>query len=697
MRMLRSLVCGLAILTAVHAADGMVTPAYPPLVESPVDTVWLSESRPLQGKIDDERPDGTLVLTVDGVTQTLNAKQYVRIEHRCMADEAVKRRATAALAARDWDDVVRTVRWGVQHHADVAVVDAVLEAIAVMPTQTVLAEVALGVWAEKPDPAREEALVRTVLRADVHWRLGRQHLVKLLMAAKRDDDAMTALRDWLQVAPAELEAIRPLAGLEEQRGNLRVAVELWRRGWEGRQDGVSGIAYARLLVRRGEPERAAEVAIALQARADTAAAGRGLLGAVRTVQGRTDEALPLLAAALTGDLSPDLAAMVRYDQALCWWRQGRMAEARAAWSELSLPEAAQAVATVDRQPLPQADVQGAPGLSADRIALHNTMLALERDPTAPLPAEVVRQPGRPAQLVRAVSTAFAGTLAPSDLRLLVAIEDPVALRWQAYAHLVAKRYDQALAVLARLPENDGYALAYRLHIATERRDVAMATALWRRVQDAPDAPHAWLARVAPGFDAVDRVNVQEGFDQEGVAPPSGWTYLAPGTGIQLYQRGGRLWFDGEQRLGGAVTRACRTVMTTDLRRVVARFDVAGLASAIIGIEIMDTSRMNGIAVGVRSDGAQAWRECRQGVWSPWTTLSERQRPGMAMLAVDCSRGSVRLMLPSEPDKPRRLGAWSGADQKELSVALFGSADAGARWKGGVDDVRIELAKSGSAF
>lgn len=694
---MRRITSGSHVILLAGLLAAMVPAAdYPSLVESKLDVVLLNGGQPISGFIKETRADGTVVIDCHGTVQAFPKSRYERIEPRILAGDSVKRRGAVVLKARDWDDVLRTVQWGVKHQAKTESLELARAALAAEPAQPKLAEATLALLRDpelKTEPKVIEEIIRSVLKADSHWRDGRRMLIATLTeAGGRDADVEAALAEWLEFAATEPEPLRAMVAIHEKKGDTRSAVNMMRRLWESAKNSTDGIDYARLLFRIGDFKRAQEVAGQLIDQEATAGTAKAIIGSIRLIAGKTDESEPLLRAASTVKLPEDLAPVAAYNLALACYRMGKMDEARMRWSALDHPMARYALAVLDRQPV--TDVEALKPIAA-QVQLHNAMLDIETHPGSQPVLEGMTTPATaPVRFVQAVAAAFRTGAGPETVRTLGEFPGVVSLRWQAYAHLVNKRFDAALTVLDQLPPEDGYAIAYRLHIALERKDTSAANDCWSRLQSSSNPPRDWMARMQLVFDAAQHENLLERFDLEGVTPPSGWVYHAFGTGIQVHQQGGRLWLEGKQRKSAeAVTRAWRLVKRDQLKRVIADFDIAAIGNAIAGIEILDGQRRSGVALGVKADRTVSWRQRgANGPWSDWTPLAMKTGDGLAKLAVEYTNGQAKVFQIDAPDKVELLGTWDGRGGKtnELCVALFGSADEGQEWKVGVDEVRIEL-------
>lgn len=665
------------------------------LEEIPLDTVWLNGGTPMHGIINEIRADGTVVITIDATNEkdgkvvTLPKSRYERIVRRISAADSLKKNSEGLLAARDWDAILKAVKWGMDREsAKAEALTLASKAVTLNPAQVALAEIVLANLGDKGDPQQVEDLVRKVLGADSHWRNGRKHLVKLLTDGNRNEELLVALNEWLVVAPTDPDPCTQMAEIKESAGDLKGAISLRRRIWESQHAGPAGVAYAFILLRCGEFQKAIDVSAQLADQEATARPAKAIAGSAKLFLGKTEEAEPLLKAATDGELPEAMVTMAKYNLALSQHRLGRDEDARALWSALDHPMARYALAVLDRQAF--TEIEKLTPL-APQVLIHNALLATERNPASVLPDDIQTIPGRQAQLLQAVVKACkAGTVEAA--RSLNIFPGPVSLRWQAYVHLTGKRWDDALAVLDQLPADDGYALAYRFFIALEKKDAARVNELWAQLQTSRNPPREWVARMSLVMQANSSENIQERFDLEGVVPPSGWVYSTPGTGITLQQHGGCLWFEGKQRKSGdEVSRAFRPVKQERLRRVVAVMDLTRATSAIVGIEILEApQRRSGIALGVQLDRSLAWRERRNGVWSEWKSTSMKVGEGKVTVALEYTSGQVKTFMVDTPDKFEKLGDWDGRSNSELYVSVFGTAEEGQEWKAGVEDVRIEL-------
>lgn len=715
-----------AIWSIQFLATTLVAVDYPPLNEVSFDTVWLPGGRPIHGIITEEKADGTIVIKDNGLEQKFSRGGYEKIDRRISINELIVKRGTAIIAARDWDELVRTVHWAVEHKEQKEALTLAQKALASEPTQSKIAELLLGLMDQatqtvkpltevpgdsvKPEVTPEvspsgeeqtaraaqdkqaELIIRTVLKADIRWRVGRRKLIQLLSQTGRDADLEKELHEWLVVAPTDAEPLQKMIGLKIKKGDIRGAMNLQRRLWESSSDAQEGVSYSYLLLRCGDAPRSLDVANKIIAKDAANVTAKAVAGSAYLALGKTAEAEPLLRAAVGGTLNPEWHEIAQYNLGLVCFRLGNVTEARAVWSTLSVPVAHYALAILDRQPIIKNDEFLPLSMQVD---VHNTILDNANHLAQMTISDDVQNASIPQlRLLLAVRDIVKSSASIESMKPLSGIPGASARRWQAYAHMTAKRYDEALTVLDQLPSNDGYALAYRLYIALEQKDFVKANDIWQQLQSSVSPPRDWMALMQLVFDAARSDNLNERFDLEGATPPSGWVYSAIGTGIREYQQGGKLWMDGKQRLAmDAVTRAWRLVREDRLKRVVAELDIAQAKSAITGIEIMDSSRRTGVALGIKEDRSVVWRQLHMvGGWSEWATTKIKVNEGIISLGLDYSKGKVTAFQVDAPDQQEPLGNWDGqlAKQDELSVSLFGTAAEGVEWKSGIDNIRIEL-------
>jgi len=154
--------------------------------------------------------------------------------------------------------------------------------------------------------------LRSALREDGLHSASRQLLVKLLLEAKRTDEALAVLQDGLQSQPAQIGWAMALARLQLERGDLAAAWQTldFSLPAAGQSADYQGFA-AHLLQRQGRAREAAEhyLAAARLAPGD----GRWWLGLGLALEndGRSAEAREaFLRARQSGTLSGDLTALV---------------------------------------------------------------------------------------------------------------------------------------------------------------------------------------------------------------------------------------------------------------------------------------------------------------------------------------------------------------------------------------------------
>ena len=190
----------------------------------------------------------------------------------------------------------------------------------------------------------------------------------------------------------------------------------------------------------------------------------------------------------------------------------------------------------------------------------------------------------------------------------------------------------------------------------------------------------------------DELLVEEFDWVEGDSLASGWQVLAPGTNIRVHARGGALLFAGEQVASDdSVTRAWRMIAADRFKKALATFDIDGIGQAAVGIEVLDSQRSNGVALGILADNKLGWRAMKGGAWGPWQDLKLRVEGTKPVLHIELNAGRV-YVVPAA-DKPTQrfsLGDGTVPITGFLTLSLFGTAEAGSAWHVGVLSLETQL-------
>lgn len=690
------LVGGLAALLAapLSGAD-----AYLELVVKEYDTIVLKNGAgTILGKVTVINSDGSMMVEEIGRpgARTIQANQIERTEFHLTAPKVIEKRGNQALAKNDIDDVVKTLRWAEENAAkypDLKPAALALgeKAIAKAPTNTVLGSRVIAMYLEQEKPKEAETLARKLVQADARYNEGYEFVAKALEAdPTREEELKAWVNDWLKIQPTAFRPNKYLAGLHERTGQLRLSQEAYRKCWTLHKDQDSGLGYARVSLRRGEVEKALDAATQLAAVPDLADEAKAIAGSAKLAQGDLQGATTLLQDALLGKLSDDTGKLVRYNLGYAMLRANQGAKARELWKDLGTPVAGLALACLERKPFEQVETLPTPALKQLAREL-NAAVGLEAREFA-LAGALDPAAGKRALFMTQVAKVLQSGGSEASVRELAQTQTVESQRWQAYAHLIAGRFKECEAVLAQLPAEDGYALAYRLTMADAAKDQNRAIDLLKRLAASPNVPRDWLARVMTIYDSANDEFKDEPFDwPEGDAPSAGWQFASPGTGIRIHVGGGQLLFEGTQTASAdPVTRAWAMVAGARFKQVKLELDISKVGNATAGLEVLDGGRQNGIALGVRGDSRLAWRELRNNAWGPWQNLEWQLQGTKAALCVDHTNGRFMAFMAEDPTHKLALGQGLAAASAELCVGVFGTADPGVEWKLAAEGMQVHL-------
>jgi hypothetical protein len=127
-----------------------------------------------------------------------------------------------------------------------------------------------------------------------------------------------------------------------------------------------------------------------------------------------------------------------------------------------------------------------------------------------------------------------------------------------------------------------------------------------------------------------------------------------------------------------------------LRQVRLDLDLTGVATATVGLEVLNEARQNGIALAVRGDSRLAWRELQGGVWGKWEDIPLQIQGTHASLCVEYSNGRLMAFMPDEATQKHPLGNGLAQPGASLAVGIFGTAEPGTAWKLGAEGIQIHL-------
>ena len=717
-----ALLLAIALGTATAAETERI-----PLTAIEYDTIWLINGGQVVGTVLGSQADGAIRFDRIGKPTTLIPKnEIVRVERHQTLPEAVSRRGDQAIAAADWIDVQRILRFVLEKNdeakpapADVpktaeakpgeetvkkpepkksavldlpalkeAGIEVARKALATKPTTEVAALAVQLAW-ERGDPQAVLGFAQTGLTADPNWTPGYENQAKIFLEAKQDDRMRALVKIWLERQPTAFEANRYMARLAEAAGDIKTATEAYRKGFDLHKDWESALGFARCSLKRGDRDECARAAKALIEANQLVAPAKIWLGSALLKTGSPEavaQAQTLLEAGLAGTLDSETAGVGRYNLGLLHQRAGRLDETRKLWSQVPGPLGQVAMAQLDRKPIPPA---GAPSALAPLIAEHNACIELENKRWQNvLSGGLDLTASKRAVFLGQIAHVLKSGGAEDQLHNLTATPGEESQRWQAYGMMMQGRFKDAEGILDQLPVTDGWAIAARVYIATARKDDAGARSWLKRLDGAVGAPRQYtLVLIAEFADANDEITREEFDWSEDDTVATGWAVAAPGTNIMVHTKTGKLLLEGSQ-LGSEPTAAYKLVASDRFRSVEAQFGIAGLGAAIGGLELTDERRDNGLQFGI-ANGKVQWRAAEKGTWGNWQPAELPAVADGARLRIQLDKGRLYVALADNPGQRSPVTASLGRGE-HLAVGIFGVAEQGVTWALQADDLIVQL-------
>ncbi len=675
----------LLVALAGHAADERT-----PLAIRDYDTVVPNRGDPIQGTISKSDHTGVRIVPLghSGNGLWFALADVSAVEYRQDAAAAVTRRGEQAMAANDLNDVLRAVRWGIDHSATAPALALAAQALTKEASAEIGALLLPLLWEAKDANGVVEAAKR-ILALDSRWEAGYEHLAKAYAALGRQVELDLLVKTWLERMPTSLKANQLAAAAAEQAGDLRSAQEAYRKCWDLHQDHRSGVDYARLALRRGDRANALKAADALLTMDKFPAECRAIAGSVQAQAGDDAAARPLLEQALTGELSPELKIWADYNLGLVDYRAGRLAEAKTRWGQIDHPVAKTALALAERRRI-EIEV---PDALRPLVAEANAALDLMRKQLGSAAVAAVDPKLGKRQQFLALVSALLKNPTEANVRALAIWPGVESLRWQAFGHLLGNRAAPAELALTQLPAEDGWAAVARVYAAEMRKERVKAYELYRKALDSVDPPADYLAQLKAVYATIDDDLMAEDFswgDKEVLN--SGWQSSTPGTGIVVHPRAGFLVLEGTQSAGDVPeSRAWQLVNGERLRQVTAVMDFTGMATANGGLEILDESGQNGLALGLAADNHLQVRLCTTGAWADWQPLPVQVQGRQVTLAIEHDCGRLTVVHGDGPKVERHATkAELGVKPGMLRIGVFGAAAPGTAWRLAVDQMSVQL-------
>lgn len=664
------------------------------LKEQPFDIVQMKDGRSIEGTLLEQRTDGTLLFRPRASNEeiTISAGTHGGVSFRRSAAQVTGAAAAAAIAAGDQRRVVEALRWGRERGATEQVLAQGSAWLKRHPADRDALEILVPLWRAKPDWAALEAAARAGIAADRNWSEGDELVVEALAAQNRGQELDAYARQWLARNATALRANLICGASFETAGDLRAARECFRKAWEIHKHPAGALGLARTSLSTGHYADALRACQALIAQGQSVPEAKAYGGAAAMALGDLAAARPLLEGLDPAQLPGAAAQAGTYALGLVAYRQGRLAEAARRWQSVPTPQAQFAAAIALRREY--ATPERLPEEQRAAARLLNAGVRLEGRQAAKA-LELVDQhlDGRHAFL-HMVGQVLQSTGAPEAVRRLAAVRTPESQRWQIYGHILGGRFDAAEQLARAMPADDGYAMACRVFLAAARGDPEGARMLYEGSGGLPGAPAEYGRRLAELYSTADDQTFVEPFDwPAGEVLATGWEAIIQGSGIAVRADAGRLVMEGVQaaQAEDPVTRAAVMIPGARFRLARLAVDVSALGRGHAGLELLDGTRRNGVAVAAYpAAGRLQWRQLALGRWSDWRDLPYTVDGATAVMALDFSGGRVFAADPADPMRRTQLSDALARSQGEWSLGVFGTAPAGEAWRAGFDDLRWRL-------
>ena len=694
-----ALVVSMGLLLCVPPISAADAPdPYIDRVEVKHDTIILKNGRGTElGTIVDTNGDGDLVIEGTSGRRRIDAKDILRIDYRRTLDDVVAKRGEQALKRNDFDDILLTLKWSREKGVVSAGVKLAEQVLAVKPGHIPIGKVAIELYKEQGDNAKVEALARQMVKADQHWTEGFEVVASALAAdASRETELKHWLNDWIRLQPTAYQPNKYLAGIYERSGELKLAQEAYRKCWKLHKDKESALGFARLSLKRGDTDKAMEAAQELLEDPTMADEAKAIMGSAKLAVNKLDEAEELLKAAVGGTLSADSKQYATYNLGYIYLRNNKGNEARELWKNLTTPVAELALACLEHRAFDK--IESLPSEGLKKLAKElNAAVGLEQGQHA-MAGALDPVDSKRNLFLTYVAKVLQSVGSPQSIRDLSATSTVESLRWQAYGHIIAGRFSDCEKVIAQLPKDDGYGLAYTILIADAKKDQNKALDAYKRLSTSPNPPREWMLKTAAIFDSLNDDFKDDQFDwPEGDTPQSGWKYSAPGTGIHIHAKGGMLVFEGRQAVSqDPVSHAYMMVRQDRLKTISLALDISGISTAMGGLEIMSEKNDAGVQLAVRNDNRLAWRTVRGGgSYGEWENIALQIQGVVAKISIEYANGRVMAFMADDPLRKYPLGDGNLSDNAMLTVGIWSAADPGTDFKIAADSMQIQMRPVGT--
>jgi hypothetical protein len=691
---MRALLCLLLALMACSvrlSAEDTV----PELKVVPNDTLTFNDGDPVIGKILDS-DDKWVTFQHLGKTGSVRfpRDRIQSIAQRQTAGEAVVRFGERAFREKNDLDIRKAIEWGMKNLAATEALDLAQKVMAEQPGNAEVGELALK-YLPKQQTDKIQEIANNLLKVNPRLEFAYVALADIYTQQKRQADLDKLVKAWKNNLPSSAIANRLLADQAEAQADLHDANEAFRKNYENRKDMAAAIGFARTSLKLNnyaDAVRGASAAIAAAAELSTEqiAEAKAILGSAKLALGDAASALPLLSEAITATLPQEIGMIARYNLGVAHWSLGDVDEARKQWTQLSSPEAALALAIVDHKAFAQ-DAQIRHARLRQVAQEHNACIALEQKRYKEATAALDPKANKRQQVLTHIAAVLSSNGSDSSIRAIAATAGDESLRWQAYGLLLARKYREADAVLAKLPADDGYAAVYRVYAASAQRDESRAKEQFAKVALSKNPPSDYVARLTAEFAVAADENIQEPFDGSGDGLlPSGWQRHALGTDIRIATEQGHLVLAGTQTASAdPISRAWTKWPADQLHAVLATIDIGRIGTAVVGMELLDADRANGIAYAVLGDNKLGWRELEKGVWKNWQTLPIQISGTQLSLRLEYLGGRVWATPKDNFAQKTKLNDKPIAFGEFVTISLFGYSDPGVAWSYAIDELVIQ--------
>ncbi len=725
----RACVLSCATLLAFCQVYAVETVDRVPLTAIDYDTIWLVNGSSIVGSIVGTQPDGAVRFDRPGKPTTLVPKtEMMRVERHQSLAEAVSRRGEQALAASDWLDVQRTLRFAAERPPetvaeatppvvadpkdakDPKVTDpkpvvkkpsgeagvkdagiALAQKALAKKASPEIAALAIQLLSEKKDWDGVLGAAQAGITADPNWTLGYEAQASIFIERKQDERMKALVKIWLERQPTAFQANRYMARFAESAGDLRTAAEAYRKGFDLHQDWESALGYARCSLKRGDRGECIRAAKALIDKEQLVGPAKIWLASalMKAATPETDQqALVLLTAGLSDQhLDTETADVGRYNLGLLHEHAGHVDEARKWWSQVSGPLGAVALAHLDHKAI---NAESLPPTLKSFVAEHNATVDLENGKWQSVLGDFDKTASRRAIFLGQIASLLKSSGADESIHNLTATPGDESLRWQAYGMLKQSRFSEAEALFDKLPVTDGWAIACRVYMASARKDDVAAHTWLKRLDSASDVPKKYASELLAEFSSANDEMTTETFDDWPAGGPvaTGWEVAATNTNISVLARNQALVLEGTQT-GSEPTTAYRLVLANRMRSATVKLNLTEMKdSAVGGLELTDEKRENGLQVGV-SGGKVQWRAAEKSTWGPWTNSALSVSGTDVALRIELSKGILYVALASNPGERKAVVASLGRSER-LAVGIFGVAEPATAWSLVADDLEIQL-------